>query len=85
MRYVIFITILIVSWLIGVFGWAQIVGGFQSLKSRGVKMLITVLIWSVIVIGTFIVVLKFYPTSIIAWIIGMVVSLVQVLRQEKIE
>lgn len=85
MSYIIFIAILIVSWLIGVFGWAQIIGGFQNLKSRGPKMLITVLIWAIIIAATFIVVWKFFSSSILAWIIGMVVSLIQVLRQGKIE
>ena len=85
MKYVIFIVIFIVSWLVGVFGWAQIIGSFQNLKSRGPHMLITVLIWSIIIVATYIAVWKFFASSILAWIIGMVVSFMQVLRQGKIE
>ena len=85
MSYVLFIVIAAISWLVGVFGWAQIIGGFQHLKTRGGVIVITILLWTVIIAATFFVVFKFFQADIWAWVIGMAVSFVQVLRTGKIE
>ena len=85
MTVVIFILVLIGSWLIGVFGWAQIIGSIQNLSTRGGKMLFTLFLWVGIIGVTLFLVLKFLPAKIWAWIIGMAISLIQVLLQGKIQ
>ncbi len=85
MSYVVFLLVLAGSWLVGVFGWAQIIGGFQNLKTRGPKMFITIIIWLAILGLSFWLVIRFLPSDIWAWVIGMIISFLQVLRQGKIE
>lgn len=85
MSYVVFLLVLAGSWLVGVFGWAQIIGSFQNLKTRGPKMFITIIIWLAILGLSFWLVIRFLPSDIWAWVIGMIISFLQVLRQGKIE
>lgn len=85
MEIVYFILVAVGAWIFGVFGWAQIIGALQNLSTRGPKMLITLLIWLVIIGTTLFLILKFLPAKIWAWVIGMVVSLVLVLLQGKVE
>ena len=85
MQVVIFILVAIGAWLIGVFGWAQIIGSLQNLKIRVARMLLPLLLWLGIIVGTFFLVFKLLPTKIWAWVIGMGISLIQVLLQGKIK
>lgn len=85
MRFVIFAVILFISWIIGICGWAQIIGGLQNLKSRGCIMLVTITIWLVIIGLTLLIVLKFFDSYIWAWIIGMAISFLKILTSGKIE
>ena len=84
MGFILSIIVLGISWFIGVIGWAQIVGGFQNLRSRS-NLLITIIIWAAIIIGSYFVVKHFFSSRIIYWVIGMAVALVQVLLQGRIE
>ena len=86
MIYIIFLLIIAGAWFIGVMGWAQIVGSFQNASVRGKMMTaITICIWSCIIVGSFILVWNLWKSDIVAWIIGMVISLIQVFRAGKIE
>ncbi len=86
MKLVLFIVILVASWFIGLYGWAQIIGSIQNAKSRGTQMtLLTILIWGAIIIGSFFLVWHFSSNNVIAWVIGIVFALVQTLRAGKIE
>ena len=48
-------------------------------------MLLPLLLWLGIIVGTFFLVFKLLPTKIWAWVIGMGISLIQVLLQGKIK
>lgn len=85
MSIVIFVVILLISYFIGVFGWTQIVGGFQNLKTRGSKMIITIVLWAAIIGGSFYLVFRFFRNDIWAWAIPMVISFIQVIKSGRIE
>lgn len=85
MRFVIFSVILFISWIIGIWGWAQIIGGLQNLKSRGFIMLVTIMIWLLIIGLTLLLVLKFFNSYILAWIIGMAISFLRIITSGRIE
>ncbi|SEQ11682.1 hypothetical protein [Butyrivibrio sp. TB] len=85
MSIVISIAVFVVSWILGVIGWAQIIGGLQNLKSRGVPMIITIVLWSAIIFISFLCVKHFLSTRILVWTIAMAISLIQVLLQGKIQ
>ena len=85
MNIIIFIVVFALSWIVGVIGWAQVVGGFQNLKTKGTTMIITIILWLAIISGTLFVVLKFFRMNLWAWIIGMAVAFFQVIRSGKIE
>lgn len=85
MSIVISIAVFVVSWIIGVIGWAQIIGGLQNLKSRGIPMIITIVLWGAIIFISFLCVKHFLSTRILIWAIAMAISLIQVLFQGKIQ
>lgn len=81
-----FIVIMIITWFVGVFGWAQIVGSLQNVKQRGIAMtLFTISIWCLIMGGTAYVCLHFFAAHKIALCIGYGVSLVIILFSGKIQ
>lgn len=85
MSFVLYFLVLAGSWFLGVFGWAQIIGGIQNLKTRGKMMMFTIVLWAVILVGASLLVNTFLHSYIVVWIIGVAISLVMVLRQGKIE
>ncbi|MBP3240180.1 MAG: hypothetical protein J6M92_06500 [Oribacterium sp.] len=85
MSVVLSIIVFFVSWIIGVFGWAQIIGGLQNLRSRGASMIVTILLWAVIIFLSFLGVKHFLGSRIIVWAIAMGISLIQVIAQGKIQ
>lgn len=75
-----------VAFLIGVWGWAQIIGSFQNVSVRGIGMtLFTVILWSLIIIGSWFLMKKIAPDYDVAYYIGLGISLVIILFQGKIE
>ena len=85
MNIILFIIVAAISWVVGVFGWAQVIGGFQNIKNKGPIMLITIVLWLAIISGTLVIVLKFFAPQIWAWGIGMLVSFIQVIKSGRIE
>ena len=83
MSTVVFLLVLFVSFIIGVFGWAQIVGSLQTIRERGPKMLITIAIWVIILGGSYLIVNRFFSENLLAWIIAMIVSFVMILGSGK--
>ncbi len=78
-----FIIVLLIAWLVGVFGWSQIIGSLQNLSIRK-SLIITLVLWIVIMsVGAYFAILKF--NSIWAMIFGYLLSLIQVIRSGKIE
>ena len=79
------IVVAIVSWLVGIFGWAQIIGSLQNAKSRGPLMtLITIIIWICVLGG----IAYFGIVKLgckVALIIGYAVSLVMIVGKGRIE
>ncbi len=78
-----FIIIAAIAWIVGVFGWAQVIGSIQNIKERP-NLWLTLILWAVILlVVTYIVITKF--AGLVPLAIGYVISLVQVLSSGKIE
>jgi len=78
-----FIIILIVAWFVGIFGWAQIVGGLQNVDTNK-GLIVTIIIWVAIMgAGAYFAIAKLDGT----WplVIGYVASYVKIRGQGKIE
>ena len=80
--FIIFSAVVIVSFLLGTFGWAQIVG---SLRYRQKGFIVPVVIWLAILFGGWLLVSKLIASQIVALYIGYGASLVVMLCQGKIE
>ena len=80
------IIVFIISYLIGVFGFSQIIGSLQNIKERGIKMtIITSLIWIIILgILIFIIYSKF-NSNMISSAIALIISLIQVVSTGRIQ
>lgn len=78
-----FILIAVLSWLIGVFGWAQIIGSLQNIKIRK-NLLYTLILWIVILgVAAYVAIAHF--NGLWALLAGYIISLLQVLGSGKIE
>ena len=85
MTYIIGIVIFVASWLVGVFGFSQIIGSLQNLKERPPSMsAFTIIIWIVILGAVWFVVHHFFASFKIVYYIGTAVSLLLVLGAGKI-
>lgn len=81
-----FIVIMVVTWFVGVFGWAQIIGSLQNIKQRGLGMtLVTVTIWCAIMGAIAWASLYFFGSQKIALYIGYGVSFLMILFSGKIQ
>ena len=45
-----FIIIATIAWLVGVFGWAQIIGSIQNIRTRK-NLLFTLMLWIIIMVA----------------------------------
>lgn len=78
-----FIIIAAIAWIVGVFGWAQVIGSIQNIKERP-NLWSTLILWAVILlVVAYIVVTKFAGLMPLA--IGYIISLIQILNSGKIE
>lgn len=69
-----FFIILIVSYVVGLFGFAQVLGSIQHAHERGATMtLITIVINGVVLCGAYMLVAHFF-TSVKPLVIGYVIS-----------
>lgn len=85
MSTVVFIIVLVVSWGIGVFAWAQIIGSVQNFSHRPAMRILTIIIWGGILAGSYFLVKAIAGDKETAWIIGMAVSFICVLSAGKIK
>ena len=81
------IIVIIVSYYVGVFGWSQIVGSIQNVKTRGWGLTIfTITLWSLIIGGSIALIILFCDYWV--WIISILaslISLIQTLKAGKVE
>ncbi|MBQ9838305.1 MAG: hypothetical protein IJO56_02240 [Oscillospiraceae bacterium] len=78
-----FIIVATIAWLLGVFGWSQIIGCLQNLRTRK-KLLFSLILWTVIMgVGGYFAIANF--NSLWALLVGYGVSFLQVISSGKIE
>lgn len=78
-----FIIIAVIAWLVGIFGWAQIIGSIQNIRIRK-NLLFTLILWTIIMVaGACFAIITF--DSIWALVVGYAISFVQIIRSGKIE
>lgn len=78
-----FIIIVAIAWVVGVFGWAQVIGSVQNIKERP-NLWLTLILWiAILIIVAYIVTTKF--AGLVPLGIGYIISLIQVLSSGKIE
>ena len=78
-----FIIIAAIAWVVGVFGWAQVIGSVQNIKERP-NLWLTLILWiAILIIVAYIVTTKF--AGLVPLGIGYIISLIQVLSSDKIE
>lgn len=78
-----FIIIAAIAWVVGVFGWAQVIGSVQNIKERP-NLWLTLILWiAILIIVAYIVTTKF--AGLVPLGIGYIISLIQVLSSGKIE
>ncbi len=78
-----FFIIIIISWLVGVFGWAQIIGCIQNIFYRK-SLVLPLILWVIIMCVVAFLAISVFD-SMIALIIGYIISLIQALFTGKIE
>ena len=78
-----FIIIAVAAWLIGVLGWAQIIGSIQNI-SRRKELWLPLLLWSIIMgAAAYFAITKF--DGLIPLLIGYVISFISIITQGRIE
>ncbi len=78
-----FIIVAVLAWLVGVIGWAQIIGSLQNLYIRK-NLLFTLILWIVIMaLGAYFAIVKF--NSLWALITGYIISFVQICSAGRIQ
>lgn len=77
-----FILIAAIAWVVGIIGWAQIIGSLQNLSHQK-NLLATLLIWIVLLaLGAFVAIVKM--NSLLPLAIGYGLSFLQILASGKI-
>ncbi len=77
-----FIVVAVIAWIVGVFGWSQIIGSLQNLSARK-GLLFTMLLWIVIMgAGAYVAIVKF--AAVWPLVIGYGIALVQTLSAGRI-
>ena len=77
-----FIIVAVVAWLVGVFGWAQIIGSIQNLRVRK-SLLFTLILWVIIMaVGAYFAIHTF--ASLWPLIIGYAISFCQTIFSGKV-
>lgn len=76
------IIVAVVAWLVGVLGWAQIIGSIQNIRIQK-NLLFTLILWAIIMgAGAYFAIAVF--SSLWALIIGYGISFVQIIISGKI-
>lgn len=79
------VLVFAVSFVIGTFGWCQIIGGLQNFRSRGPVMLIAIVVWSAILLGAYFAVRRFLSSQLTPFYFGLGISFLLSLRAGKIQ
>ena len=81
------IVVAVIGLIVGVFGWAQIIGSIQHASERGAGMtLATIIIWTVILGAVALLFMNVVLTGHVkALLVGYAISLILVLAQGKVE
>lgn len=58
-----FIIVLAVSYILGLFGFAQIIGSIQNARARGFMAVITIVSWAAILFGGYYLVAHFFTNA----------------------
>ena len=82
MQGVFFVVVIFVSFAVGVFAFAQIIG---SLRTRQKGFVLPIIIWLAILIGEFFLARLIVSDYMNAFYIGTCVSFVMIMLQKKIE
>ena len=82
MYYVLWFVVLFLSFVVGVFGFCQIIG---SIQTRQRAFLLTIVIWGAILVGGYFIVRRFLPNQMIALYVGYGISLLKSLTAGKIQ
>lgn len=85
MEIVLFVAVAAVAYMAGVFGFAQIIGSLQNIRTRGAGLtLFTVCFWAAILLAVGFLVHRFFYPQRIAYYIVTVISFLQILLAGKI-
>lgn len=80
LTYIVWLVVLGVAFTIGVFGFAQIIGSLQNIRSRGIgKTLFTIILWVLILGGALMFGMNKFPQYKLAMYIGYGISFVRIL------
>ena len=86
MNFVVMICVGIGAYVLGLFGFAQIIGSLQNISRRGIALtLFTIVLWLLILIGGWFLMHTFAPSHRIIYYIATGISLLQILSAGKIE
>ena len=78
-----FILIAVIAWLVGVFGWAQIIGSIQNLRVRK-NLLFTLILWAIIMsVAAYFAIATF--NGLWALVVGYSISFIQIISSGKVE
>ena len=81
-----FFVIAFLAYLLGLFGFSQIIGSLQNVKTRGAGMTVfTIAIWFVILMTGWFLRNRFAPEQDVAYYVATAVSFVQILLAGKIQ
>ncbi len=76
-KIIILIGVGLLSWFIGLFGFAQIIGSIQNIGNRKWYLTVwTITLWTVILIGCFFLVKHYLDSNLISLYIGYGISLI---------
>lgn len=86
MQIILFIVVAFLAWFVGVWGFAQIIGSLQNIKTRGIgKTLFTIIVWAAILILGWILMHSFAPNQSLAYYIATAIAFLQILLSGKIK
>lgn len=86
MSIVVMILVGIGAYILGVFGFAQIIGSIQNVHGRGIGLtLFTIILWSAILVGGWFLMHTFAPAHSVIYYIATGVSLIQILGAGRIQ
>lgn len=81
-----FIIVFAVLWVIGLFGWAQIIGSLQNVSTRGIGLtLFTTVVWTCIMAAGAVIVVRYFSDCRWAMLAGYGISFLNIITKGKIE